>query len=578
MASCGLPSSCSGRRSRDGLMRTAELGRVLLQLWSALGLFGEEMSPSQYPRANSSACTECGGCVALGCSAKQLQQSGEHAKGVLKVTARRQTDTGDSLMALTHVREMMTALGTLELCMVVKSRSQPIHPEAQKVAITMSAQEQPSKHWWHFNSSWDNFQQRFIDLSGLHFRYYSKRDDEGNGVDMKGELVLTYGLSGDIPMISSGEYEWTQATPEARKCSHFVLVAAAGKEMALPWEGEVGVAGGLELATRWRAALVMVADYGQRQAESDDHEAPLRRISESTSTSPLVEDEDADEMMEEDEISEPKPGNRLATSRSIHMSHFKRNSSILRRNEDGVETAPSSPTAVSAWSDSDGITRQLRERSLSTPLGLYADQLTELRAGKLVKESILHGSEEERLTSPDTEEDARDGGDGVPGRMEGWLKKRGQTVKSWKERWFVLDGLELSYYSCRLTTREASTNGGVRNLKGKVTLTDGRVEISSDTTKSRISLVSGLRRLEQHRIILTTKDGRQLHMSTESVKDLTLWYKAISATIDGARLSTPLKLDFGSVYRRMDSRIPLAAAFRRSNLGSFLKNKKEEDI
>ncbi len=30
---------------------------------------------------------------------------------------------------------------------------------------------------------------------------------------------------------------------------------------------------------------------------------------------------------------------------------------------------------------------------------------------------------------------------------EGWLSKEGGAIKSWKKRWFVLEGEELAYYS-----------------------------------------------------------------------------------------------------------------------------------
>lgn len=36
---------------------------------------------------------------------------------------------------------------------------------------------------------------------------------------------------------------------------------------------------------------------------------------------------------------------------------------------------------------------------------------------------------------------------GTPMRVEGWMAKQGHVIKNWKNRWFVLEGRNIFYYT-----------------------------------------------------------------------------------------------------------------------------------
>jgi hypothetical protein len=62
----------------------------------------------------------------------------------------------------------------------------------------------------------------------------------------------------------------------------------------------------------------------------------------------------------------------------------------------------------------------------------------------------------------DGEDDEGEGEDG-PVRVEGWMAKQGHIIRNWKNRWFVLDGRRMFYF-----TKEGATRpkGVIRLVKG----------------------------------------------------------------------------------------------------------------
>ena len=58
---------------------------------------------------------------------------------------------------------------------------------------------------------------------------------------------------------------------------------------------------------------------------------------------------------------------------------------------------------------------------------------------------------------------------------EGWLTKEGRRFKSWKRRWFRLEGSTLSYYSDRVAAKP----------KGSISLESCAVQQAQDRTDTR---------------------------------------------------------------------------------------------
>ena len=86
---------------------------------------------------------------------------------------------------------------------------------------------------------------------------------------------------------------------------------------------------------------------------------------------------------------------------------------------------------------------------------------------------------------------------------EGWIMKQGGKIKSWKKRWFILNGLNLNYYD-----KKGGKEAGSINLK----------------TASEVSLAPDCKKQPAFKIV--TPD-RTYYLSTESSQEASDWIKAI---------------------------------------------------
>lgn len=95
--------------------------------------------------------------------------------------------------------------------------------------------------------------------------------------------------------------------------------------------------------------------------------------------------------------------------------------------------------------------------------------------------------------------------------FSGWLRKRGQVVKSTKRRWFELTSTTLSYYT--------HPQGGTK--KGSLDIVDARIS-HMDTLKSG----------ERHSFQVRTS-GRRLVLHADSQEERSLWVASLSAAAEG---------------------------------------------
>lgn len=94
----------------------------------------------------------------------------------------------------------------------------------------------------------------------------------------------------------------------------------------------------------------------------------------------------------------------------------------------------------------------------------------------------------------------------------GWLRKRGQMVKSTKRRWFELTGTTLSYFT--------HPQGGTK--KGALEILDAQIT-HMDTLKSG----------ERHSFQVRTS-GRRLVLHADSQEERSLWVASLSAAAEGS--------------------------------------------
>lgn len=100
--------------------------------------------------------------------------------------------------------------------------------------------------------------------------------------------------------------------------------------------------------------------------------------------------------------------------------------------------------------------------------------------------------------------------------QEGWLNKQGFLFKIWNRRWFVLNGLTLSYYF---------SSGG--KIKGTIPLNNSTVELDSDTKKPNAFKI--------------TTPNKIYHFYADTEEDLHSWLNAIM-TANGQKV-TKISLD-----------------------------------
>jgi len=107
-------------------------------------------------------------------------------------------------------------------------------------------------------------------------------------------------------------------------------------------------------------------------------------------------------------------------------------------------------------------------------------------------------------------------------RKEGFLMKEGGSFKTWKKRWFVLDGTTVSYYAEEITSKDT-----LPELKGTFELTESKV--LSDEEKRYAG------KSPEH-IVIEIKPGERLFTMEESnpVKRLE-WSKAFTDAVEFAR-------------------------------------------
>lgn len=96
--------------------------------------------------------------------------------------------------------------------------------------------------------------------------------------------------------------------------------------------------------------------------------------------------------------------------------------------------------------------------------------------------------------------------------FSGWLRKRGQVVKSTKRRWFELSSSTLSYYT--------HPQGGAK--KGSLDIVDARIS-HMDTLKSG----------ERHSFQVRTS-GRRLVLHADSQEERSLWVASLSSAAGGS--------------------------------------------
>lgn len=94
----------------------------------------------------------------------------------------------------------------------------------------------------------------------------------------------------------------------------------------------------------------------------------------------------------------------------------------------------------------------------------------------------------------------------------GWLRKRGQVVKSTKRRWFELTGTTLTYFT--------QPQGGTK--KGSLDILDAQIS-HMDTLKSG----------ERHSFQVRTA-GRRLVLHADSQEERSLWVASLSAAAEGS--------------------------------------------
>jgi hypothetical protein len=93
---------------------------------------------------------------------------------------------------------------------------------------------------------------------------------------------------------------------------------------------------------------------------------------------------------------------------------------------------------------------------------------------------------------------------------KGWLRKEGQRMKSWKRRYFVLDGTRLHYYE----------NIGMKTLKGGGDVV--RVEVSDS---------------QAHGLNIYFENGRVLHVAGDSAQEIRAWMESLQGPSCNPRAS-----------------------------------------
>lgn len=124
--------------------------------------------------------------------------------------------------------------------------------------------------------------------------------------------------------------------------------------------------------------------------------------------------------------------------------------------------------------------------------------------------------------------------DNVVGKA-GWLMKQGQTVKSWKSRWFVLKEETISYFrgaDSQQPLGHIPTEGAcVRSVYVCVCLTllDIFTVVSDEAQPSQFEIVTGTKKYYRLNIIELTivSAGRNYLIRTQDPKDVEEWVEAI---------------------------------------------------
>jgi hypothetical protein len=71
--------------------------------------------------------------------------------------------------------------------------------------------------------------------------------------------------------------------------------------------------------------------------------------------------------------------------------------------------------------------------------------------------------------------------------MTGFLEKQGEVVKSWKKRFFVLNGVELSWYESELAASRGESKGAIMCTNMKRAVGGGLRTTTIQSTKGRDS-------------------------------------------------------------------------------------------
>ena len=101
--------------------------------------------------------------------------------------------------------------------------------------------------------------------------------------------------------------------------------------------------------------------------------------------------------------------------------------------------------------------------------------------------------------------------------FQGELGKRGQVVKSWKRRWFILTAKKLSYYS----SKPKSWADAQTVQKGEVDLRGSRVSIASEMFQGKSN------------VFKITNSARELYLEARNSDEMHSWVTEVSKAIRG---------------------------------------------
>eukprot|EP01103_Thecamoeba_quadrilineata_P013356 TRINITY_DN3690_c0_g1_i2.p1 TRINITY_DN3690_c0_g1~~TRINITY_DN3690_c0_g1_i2.p1 ORF type:complete len:108 (+),score=12.41 TRINITY_DN3690_c0_g1_i2:144-467(+) len=93
-------------------------------------------------------------------------------------------------------------------------------------------------------------------------------------------------------------------------------------------------------------------------------------------------------------------------------------------------------------------------------------------------------------------------------RKEGYLEKRGHIIKNWKLRWFILDGVCLTY----------TENNKTKRLCGRINLERAKIEESSELMKRPYTFA----------LSCGTGEKKVFYITAPNTEEYQDWYNTLS--------------------------------------------------